>query len=274
MGPQPEPLLPSVPLRVLTPEPDADASRYEPAAVDPDASCYQMPAGFASDTPTGATSSANRRGLPRRLGDYELLAEIARGGMGIVYRARQLKAGGRRVALKMMLSGDTASPQVLERFRREASAVAGLDHPGIVPVYEVGEVEGHPFYSMALVEGGSLQQLLQRQGPLEPREAVRLVRQVAEAVQHAHDGGVIHRDIKPHNILLASAGRQTASGGAPSVLPVPDGLPPPPAPSGAGAMPRLADFGLANPRGWPLRHRRSTRHAQLHGPGTGRGPGA
>jgi serine/threonine-protein kinase len=122
--------------------------------------------------------------------------------MGVVYKARQVKAGGRKVALKMILGGEEASAEAFQRFRREAHIVAGFDHPGIVPAHDVGEIEGQPYYSMPLVEGGSLQQLLKDHGPLDPHEAARLLRQVAEAVQHAHERGVVHRDIKPHNILL------------------------------------------------------------------------
>src|SRR5207253_5569833 len=103
--------------------------------------------------------------------------------------------------LKMILTGQLASPEAVARFQLEARAAAHLDHPGIVPVYEVGETDGHHFFTMALVHGGSLHQLL-ADGPLPPREAARLVRQVAEAVQYAHDQGILHRDIKPHNILL------------------------------------------------------------------------
>ncbi len=137
-------------------------------------------------------------------GGYDLLEEIARGGMGIVYKARQIRAN-RTVALKMILAGQLASDEDVKRFETEASAAATLDHPNIVPVFEVGENEGRHFYSMGFVDGQSLSDLL-RQGPLAPKEAARLMRQVAQAVEYAHSQGIIHRDLKPQNILLSRDG--------------------------------------------------------------------
>jgi serine/threonine protein kinase len=175
-----------------TPSADRDGTRYTAQPADPDATGYTP----TSDQPR----SRAEQQFPRRFGDYELLAEIARGGMGIVYKARHTRLK-RTVALKMILTGQLASPEAVERFQMEARAAANLDHPGIVPVYEVGETDGHHFFTMSLVPGGSLHQLL-ADGPLPPRDAARLVRQVAEAVQYAHEQGILHRDIKPHNILL------------------------------------------------------------------------
>ncbi|MHB8974226.1 MAG: serine/threonine-protein kinase [Pirellulaceae bacterium] len=140
----------------------------------------------------------------RYFGDYELLEEIARGAMGVVYRARQTSLN-RIVALKMILAGQLASQQDVKRFHTEAEAAANLDHPGIVPVYEVGQCEGQHFFSMGYVDGQSLAARV-ASGPLSAVDAARLVKSIAGAVQFAHDHKVIHRDLKPANVLLDDKG--------------------------------------------------------------------
>src|SRR4030095_6322889 len=140
-----------------------------------------------------------------RLGNYQILEEIGRGGMGVIYRARQ-RHSGRIVALKRILSYQGGSHETLVRFRREAEAAAKLDHPNILPIYEVGESEdGLPFFSMKYATGGSLSENVASLRD-EPRKCVQLMAKVARAVDYAHTRGVLHRDLKPGNILLNDQG--------------------------------------------------------------------
>ena len=138
------------------------------------------------------------------IGDYELQAEIGRGGMGVVYRAYQSSLQ-RTVALKMIPNAAFAASQDLARLRAEALAAARLSHPNIVPVYEVGEYNGQPWFSMQLIEGQTLSQRL-ASGPLDSREAVALLLPIVEAIGTAHRAGVLHRDLKPSNVLITPAG--------------------------------------------------------------------
>ena len=153
----------------------------------------------------GKSAPINSILSPCSFGDYEILDEIAHGGMGIVYKARQASLN-RIVALKMILLGAHASPAEIERFHAEAEVASRLDHHGIVPIFEVGQVGGRHFYSMGFVEGRSLAARL-AEGPLPPREAAALLHTICDAVQYAHDRGVIHRDLKPANVMVDSEGR-------------------------------------------------------------------
>jgi serine/threonine protein kinase len=151
----------------------------------------------------------------RYFGDYELQNEIARGGMGVVWKARQSSLN-RTVALKMILAGKLAGEAEVKRFHREAEAAANLQHPNIVAIHEVGEHDGQHYYSMDFIDGRDLGALVRESGPMPPAQAAKCLKTIAEAVHFAHQRGTLHRDLKPQNVLVDSAG-----------------------------IPRITDFGLA-----------------------------
>ncbi len=152
----------------------------------------------------GSRPAAFDAEMPGTLGDYELLEEIGRGGQGVVYRARQ-KSLNRTVALKVVRTDPSTTRVNLKRFRLEAEAAASLDDPNIVPIYEVGERGGSCYFSMKFIEGGPLDQLFKRE-PMPIRPAAELIAKLARAVHYAHQRGILHRDIKPGNILLDAKG--------------------------------------------------------------------
>jgi serine/threonine protein kinase len=171
----------------------------------------QSPSALAGQATVQATMLLTELpSAPIEIPGYEVLAEVGRGGMGVVYKARQLQPD-RIVALKMLLAGKRARPEERMRFLREAEAVAQLQHPNIVPLYEAGQ-HGHlPYFTLEFVPGGSLANLL-RSKPLPPRDAAALVEQLALGMQYAHERGIIHRDLKPGNILLGEVSGEAANG--------------------------------------------------------------
>jgi TolB-like protein/Tfp pilus assembly protein PilF len=157
-----------------------------------------------ADAAPSAKTSARVVQMPGELGDYELLEEIGRGGQGVVFRARQ-KSLNRTVALKVIALGQWATPAHLKRFRLEAKAAASLDHPCIVPIYEVGEQDGQCYFSMKFIEGGQLDEVIKHK-PISIRQVAELMAKVARTVHYAHEHGILHRDLKSGNILLDAKG--------------------------------------------------------------------
>ncbi|MBY0527140.1 MAG: protein kinase [Gemmataceae bacterium] len=219
---------------------DAAKSRTCPACGSPSvthATGVRPPAPPSAPThPTAPTVAAVR---PTVAG-YEILGELGRGGMGVVYKARHVSLQ-RLVALKMVLTGEYASPQELARFRGEGLAVARLHHPNIVQIYEVGEQNGRPFFSLEFVDGGSLAQRLAGT-TLPARSAAAMAETLARAVHHAHQQGIVHRDLKPGNILLKVVSGQSSvvskDKAAPSSALTTDHL-------SLTTIPKITDFGLA-----------------------------
>lgn len=154
----------------------------------------------------GVPDEVERKACPApTIPGYKVISELGHGGMGVVYKARQLSAE-RDVALKMILVGPAVDSETVRRFETEVHAAAKLKHRGIVPIYEVGEHDARPYFSMEFVEGGSLEDWVKKNGPMQPDAAARLVVALTEAIQYAHEQGVIHRDLKPKNILLDAEG--------------------------------------------------------------------
>src|SRR5881398_2224182 len=171
---------------------------------DPGRPASSMPATTPDDVAPTSQKTARAAELLGELGDYELLDEIGRGGQGVVFRARQ-KSLNRIVALKVISLGQWASKAHLKRFRLEAEAAAKLEHPGIVPIHEVGERDGSCYFSMKFIEGGQLDEVVKRE-PMSIRQGAELIANVARTVHYAHEHGILHRDIKPGNILLDAKG--------------------------------------------------------------------
>jgi len=197
-----------------------------------------------SVAPSSSLAGGPQPEAARRVGDYELLEEIGRGGMGVVYRAEQVSLN-RTVALKMILTGELASAADMARFRAEAESAARLDHPNIVPVYAVSEHEGRPFFTMKWVDGTTLARRL-AEGPMSPRESATILAPVARAIHFAHQQGVLHRDLKPSNILLQGSGFGVQGSGESNREKLEENC----EPSGPNPEPRtlnpfVTDFGLA-----------------------------
>ena len=162
------------------------------------------------DDDVGGKTEIRRRddaqiGVPRQFGKYQVVAEIARGGMGIVYRATEMGLG-RSVALKVLIAGEEAGDDQIDRFIREARSAAKLRHPNIVAIHDVGVEHGHHYFTMDLIEGCSIENLLRERIAIQPADALRIARDVAYALHYAHQHAIIHRDLKPGNILLEFTG--------------------------------------------------------------------
>jgi serine/threonine-protein kinase len=205
------------PSATVAPTGDTEKVPADPAAtIDPNAAGddlgFEVDGGEHSAAPATMSPTARGGGAPRRIGPdaavvpgYEILGVLGRGGMGVVYKAKHLRLK-RIVALKMVIAGAHAGPQQLARFFIEAEAIAQLQHPNIVQVYEIGDQAGLPFFALEYVDGGCLQDKLDDK-PQKPRDAARMVETLTKAMAYAHMQGIIHRDLKPANVLLTTDGQ-------------------------------------------------------------------
>ncbi len=212
-----------------------------PRAVPRDGPDNATPFGEPLTMPLSSPERADAEPPCGRIGDYELIEEVARGGMGVVFKARQVSLN-RIVAVKMVLAGQFASGSDVIRFRAEAEAAARLQHPNIVAIHEVGEHDGQHFFSMDFVDGPSLTEIIREQ-PLPPRDAAALLKTLAEAVQYAHEKGVVHRDLKPSNVLMER--RESSDEGREPECPRRETSSSGSGPSTLDPRPRITDFGLA-----------------------------
>ncbi|MEK7867703.1 MAG: serine/threonine-protein kinase, partial [Planctomycetota bacterium] len=177
-----------------------DDPKSAPTIVSPPSKGGEAPSAATARSKPGTKSIG-----PRQFGRYEILSEVARGGMGVVYRAKD-KQNGEVVAMKVLLAGEGANEEEMARFEREARAASRLSHPAIVGIREAGSIEGKPFITMEYIDGKSLSRVLRDSGPLPPKRALEILEEVTEAVDHAHKKGVIHRDLKPGNVLIDKEG--------------------------------------------------------------------
>lgn len=200
-----------------------DAAHSDPGAAREGGSVFPSDLGLSAVLQAMQQGRTSAEQTAPRVPGYEVLDEIGRGGMGIVFRARQIKHQ-RIVALKLLLAGTFATAEELQRFRLEGRVIAGLRHPNIVQIFDIGEHEGIAYLAIEFVEGGSLRDRLAGR-PFDSHAAARLVEQLARALAAVHSQGIIHRDLKPANILLAVGGANAGDV--------------------AGWVPKIADFGLA-----------------------------
>jgi predicted Zn finger-like uncharacterized protein len=183
-------------------DPAKDQVRNTPKKIDPNPKPANEPSvkTEVADKESAAKLAKLSRKMPAVIGNYKVIAEVNRGGMGIVYRAMDTMLR-REVAIKVLLAGEGATDEDVKRFQRETQMVARLHHPNIVPIHAVGTHEGRPYFVMDFVEGRTARQL-KEEGLMTPRLALHIIEGVAEALHHAHGHGVIHRDVKPANIIV------------------------------------------------------------------------